>query len=181
MAAGRRSSDRLRFPLLAGWLFADLFVVLFIISLASGAVTPAGPGTASPGKGAAHRAPAPVVSATPGARPASSASGVLEGTLVTKYVPVSTGELQALYADPADDSLLLNGLLDQLTSRQKAQRAGFVQLFLPGADSGLATTVAEEVVDELPAQDPAMFGGAARQGLWHGDTGTAEFQIFFVA
>jgi hypothetical protein len=178
----RRTLDHLRFPLLAGWLFADLFVVLFIISLASGASTPP-----------SHRAVPPRPTATPAAKatpspkpkqslkPTPSQSGVLQNTPTVINVPVSPAELQELYADPGNDSQLVNGLLGLMTSGEKAERAGFVQLFLPGTDSGEATTIATEIVGDLPRQDPAMFAGAVTQGLWHGDSSTAEFQIFFVA
>ena len=182
MAGNRRSSDRLRFSLLAGWLFADLFVVLFIISLASGAVPLPGSGAASPSPSAT--APRTTAPATPSSvRPSPTTQrGVLQGTAVTQYVTISATELQAVYANPGSQaSWLLNGLLGQLTKHQKTERAGFVQLLLPGADSNLATQDATTLIGEFPRLDPAMFGGAVTQGFWHGDTSTAEFQIFFVA
>jgi hypothetical protein len=182
MARNRRTLDHLRFPLLAGWLFADLFVVLFIISLASGASTPPTHRAAPPRPTVTPTAQAtPSLKPTPSPKPTPSHSGVLQGTPTVIDVPVSPAELQALYADPGNDSQLVNGLLSLMTSGEKAERAGFVQLFLPGADSGEATTIATEIVGELPQQQPAMFGGAVTQGLWHGDTSTAEFQIFFAA
>ena len=102
--------------------------------------------------------------------------------MVTKFIKVTPTELQALYTNPGSQaSWLLNGLLDQLTKHQKTERVGFVQLFLPGTDSNLATQDATALVNEFPRLDRSMFGGAATQGLWHGTTNTAEFQIFFVA
>jgi len=180
MARSSRSPDHLRLPLLAGWLFADLFIVLFIISLASGVITPSGQGptklrpTVTPAA-----SPGPTRSPIP--RPAPSQHGVLQEVPVDIYVPVPSPELQGLYADPGSDKSLLQSLLSQLTSREKTERAGFVQLFLPGTDSQLATNIATDIANELPQQDPALFAGAVTQGFWHGDTSNAEFQIFFVA
>ena len=190
MARNRRSADRLRFSLLAGWLFADLFVVLFIISLASGAVPAPGNGAGSPSPfatapvatGPVPTAPETTASRTPASRPTPTQRGVLQGTAITKYVPITPAELQAVYANPGSQARwLLNGLLGQLTSHQKIERVGFIQLFLPGADSNLATQDATTLVGEFAQLDRAMFGGAATQGLWHGNTDNAEFQIFFVA
>ena len=60
----RRDFGVLRVPMLAGWLFADLFLVLFIVAFAS---QPAAPVTVSKPK-----VPIPTHSPTPPAMPSAS-------------------------------------------------------------------------------------------------------------
>jgi hypothetical protein len=177
MTRRRRTPDHLRIPLLAGWLFADLFVVLFIISLASQppAVT--------------HKPPHPTVSATPSSSPSPSPSpspthsqqSVLQRTPIDINVPVSQSELQQLDADPADDGNLLSGLKSQIANDHLAgEKAGFVLLLVPGPDVGPAEATAKAIVSSLPSQDSGTFGSTAGEGYWGGNVSYVQFQIFFL-
>jgi hypothetical protein len=174
MTRRRRSPDHLRIPLLAGWLFADLFVVLFIISLASQppAVThkPLRP-TSSPS-----------ASPSPSPSPTHSQQSVLQRQPTDVNVPVSPSELQQLDADPADDGSLLSGLNSQLaTDGLRGKKAGFVLLLVPGPDVGPAEATAQSIVGSLPSQDSATFGSTAGEGYWNGNVSYVQFQIFFLA
>jgi len=83
----RRPRESMRLPLLAGWLFADLMLLLFVIGLSfapAQTVTVSSKPTASP---TAHPSPSPSPSPQPTQR-------VLNRTYYTIYVNVSLSDLQ---------------------------------------------------------------------------------------
>ena len=167
----RRNGDHLRLPLLAGWLFADLFVVLFIIGLASGVVA----------KPSSLAGQTPMTSPLSSPSPSRSAPATSQPLMRRKPDTIDlplTGndELQQLYADPGNDGALLRVLKNDVAGQGKA---GFVLVFLPGTDPETAQKAAQALFSALPWQDPAIFGEASGEGLWNGDVSYVELQIFF--
>jgi hypothetical protein len=164
MARNRRNRDHLRLPLLAGWLFADLFVVLFIIGLASGYVP----------LNQLHKTPP--ASPSPSPTPSATPQPLMQRTPDTIDIDVGATELQQLYANASDDGQLLGALKSKASGHGKA---GFVLVFLPGTDPHTAQLAAQALFGKLPSQDPPVFGESSGEGLWNGDVNYAEFQIFF--
>jgi hypothetical protein len=177
----RRDIGVLRVPMLAGWLFADLFLVLFIVAFSSQPSVPAVKPTSTPTPSVTHSA-----SPSPSPSPKPSPSG-LEPTPVNVVVNVSPAAVDNPATRAAAVKELLTGLNGWLRDHQLLGRsAGFVIIFatsVAGASDPLdeAIHVAQTIVlPNLKEQDSAMFGGASGEGLWGGGSGNFfHFQVFF--
>jgi hypothetical protein len=157
----RPGRSHMTIPLLAGWVFADLFVVLFIISLAT--FTPP----------AAPRA-RPSATVTPSASPAHRAAQAAQAAgLNQKPYTVCLRAQVAQGGDAAMDTAL-----DAQLPTRKA-RAGFVLVYAPIVDGnlGAATSQANSLVSYLLGHD-RIFARASGEGGGHGNP-KWEFQIFF--
>ena len=159
--------------MLAGWLFADLLLVLFITTLAS-LPAPAVVPVKTP-------SPSPSPSPTPTPQPTAL---VLERNPHTIDVDVPPSDVN----DPASRDAAIAKLLSELRQKLAAQglrgqRAGFVLVFAYGtADSGgigQAISAANTVLHAIQAKEPG-FSQASGLGYWSG-TGNFEFKIFFFA
>jgi hypothetical protein len=150
--------------MLAGWLFADLLLVLFIAAFAS---------LPSP----------PVVAKThqpPVKHHKSSQPPTLERTPQTFYVNVAPSAI----SDPATHDTavtqLIGDLRQQLVTRGlEGRQAGFVLVFAYGPIEGIgpAISTADSVVNILRERENG-FSQISGQGLWSG-SGEFEFKIFF--
>jgi hypothetical protein len=157
--------------MLAGWLFADLLLVLFITAFAS---LPPPPVVA--GRPATPKPPA-VKHTTPPPKPR-----VLERSPHTFTVNVPPSQL----ADPATRNAavgrLLQGLRQQLAAQGlQGRQAGFVLVFAYGPIGGIgqAISTANDVVEILRTK-MGTFGQASGLGYWTGN-GDFQFKIFFYA
>lgn len=170
----RRSADGLRAPMLAGWLFADLLLVLFITAFVS------------------LSAPNPVSAVHPNGRvkpkpthTPTSRTRVLEQQPQTFSVKdVSPADVASPNAPThaAAVAKLLGELKRQLASRgTQGRQAGFVIILAYGPVDGIgqAISTANSVVGILKAKE-SQFSGIAGLGYWSGSPGF-EFKIFFFA
>jgi hypothetical protein len=173
----RRAGYLLSVPMLAGWLFADLFLVLFIVAFSS-QPTVALP-KPRPVASAAHRPPLPKKRHGP--------QGLQSAPVDFKLFVSPTG-LDS--ADPAVQNRartqLLAGVHQQLASRHLlGRKAGFVLVFatsINGAADPIneALRVATSAIQDLQHYDPAVFpDGMGGEGLWAGTGDYFHFQIFF--
>jgi hypothetical protein len=157
--ARRRMETRLRMPMLAGWLFADLFLMLFVVGLAS-----------LPPKRPVPR-PTPTVSPV--------APQVLESKPVRLSIDVAPSDVRG---GQRGIDALIRGLNDQLEQRRlTSRRAGFVLVFAYGPQSGIAQAqdTAQYVIGLVRKQD-STFADASGEGYWTGRGGDDfEFEIFF--
>jgi len=173
----RREIGVLRVPMLAGWLFADLFLVLFIVAFSSQPSVPAAKPTSTPTPTVTH-------SASPS--PSPSQLG-LEPTPVNAVIMVSPAAVDNPATRTAAVRELFAGLNGWLRDHHLLGRsAGFVVIFatsVAGASDPLdeAVHVAQTIVlPDLKNQDSATFGSASGEGLWGGGSGDFfHFQIFF--
>ena len=170
--------------MLAGWLFADLFLVLFIVVFSSQptvATTPKPKVSASP-----------AVSASPGRSPRPSPTPTpsrlgLEPAPVSIVISVSPAAIDDAPTRSRAVTQLLASLNTQLAARHlSGQRAGFVLVFagsVTGASDpiGEALHVATMVIPVLRKQDASVFAAATGEGLWGGANDYFHFQIFFFA
>jgi hypothetical protein len=174
-SARRRDYGVLRVPMLAGWLFADLFLVLFIVAFSS---QPAAP-TPTP-------TPTPTVSKppAPNRRPKPAQMG-LEQNPVDIKVYVSPADVDNPATHARAVAALLSGLHAQLAARHLlGERSGFVLTFatsVAGASDPIneAVRVANSIIPILKTQDAATFGHTSGEGLWGGQGEYFHFQIFF--
>lgn len=176
----RRAGYLLSVPMLAGWLFADLFLVLFIVAFSS-QPTVALP-KPKPAASAAHKPPQPKKKHGP-----QGLQG-LQSAPVDFKLYVSPTDLDS--ADPAVQNRartqLLAGVHQQLASRHLlGRRAGFVLIFATSVNGAAdpineALRVATSVIQNLKHYDPAIFpAGTGGEGLWAGSGDYFHFQIFF--
>jgi hypothetical protein len=155
-----------RLPLLAGWLFADLFLVLFIIGLASIPLKPPAP---KPHTHKPHQTAKPVP------------PRVLDRIPVSFDVNVSPAEFQNQVTERTAESQLLNALNQQLAQlHEQGQEAGFVLVFASGPESGIdqAVATANSVVNIVRVKDP-VFSEASGLGYWSGAGNYFKFVVFF--
>lgn len=167
--------------MLAGWLFADLFLVLFIVVFSSQPTV----ATAKP------KPPLSTVPATPSAAPSPKPARTSRLGLQTTPVNIDVSVSPASIDNPATRSRAVAQLLASLNAQLAARhlsglRAGFVLVFA-GSVTGAADPIDEAVhvgtmvIPILQKQDAAVFGTASGEGLWGGVTGLFHFQIFFFA
>jgi hypothetical protein len=173
--------------MLAGWLFADLFLVLFIVAFAS---QPTVPVTAGKSKVSAPTHPAtPPVKATRSPAPVPSLSPAPVGVEQNPQniaVQVSPLDIDNPATRAAAIAKLLAGLDKQLASLHlTGGTAGFVVIFATSVTDNPdpideAVKVANSVLPVLKKQDTAVFGRSSGEGFWGGSNGNYfHFQIFF--
>lgn len=180
----RRDIDALRVPMLAGWLFADLFLVLFIVAFSSQPAVP----VPTPTRSATHSAspsPSPTPSHTPTPTPTPSPVG-LDQNPYNPTIDVSPSAVDNPATKAAAVKQLISDLNNWLSGHHLLGRtAGFVIVFatsVTGAGDPVneAYSVANSVLPVLRKQDAAMFGRTSGEGLWGGSAGDDfHFQIFF--
>jgi hypothetical protein len=167
MANGLRSGQLRRLPLLAGWLFADLFLVLFLVGLASSPPRP-------------HP---PKLSPHPTASPTPTPPRVLDRTPVSFHINVPPTEFQNQATRRAAKYQLLAGLNRELRRlRLRGRQAGFVLVFASGPQNaiGQAVVTAKSVVKIVRAGN-STFAEATGLGYWSGSGNYIKFVVFFFA
>lgn len=171
-----RSSAPFSSPVLAGWLFADLFLVLFVIGLASLPLKshPAH-AKASPSPSTSRPSPSPT--------PTPTATPVLDRRPLTVTVNVPPASL----ADPASRRAAMRQIIAGLDRMLRPRhlldaKVGVVLVFAAGSEADINNAVAEAkiVVAQLPRQDK-QFAQATGNGYWSGTGNGIELTIFFFA
>lgn len=171
--------------MLAGWLFADLFLVLFIVVFSSQPTV----ATPKPKVPISKAQASPSAHASPGQspKPKQPSRLGLEPAPVNVDVSVSPADIDNPATRSQAVSQLLASLNAQLAARHLAGlRAGFVLVFagsVTGASDPIdeAVHVGTLVIPILRKQDAAIFGTASGEGLWGGPDDLFHFQIFFFA
>jgi hypothetical protein len=155
--------------MLAGWLFADLLLVLFITAVASLPAPPSAHKTAEPKPHVTKHTPPPQ-------------PRVLERNPYTFYVNVSPADVSDSSTRNAAMTQLLGDLQRQLAAQGlQGQQAGFVLVFAYGPIGGIgqAISTADSVLDAVRVKMTA-FSQVSGLGYWMG-SGNFEFKIFFFA
>ena len=159
--------------MLAGWLFADLFLVLFLVVLSA---QPSSSLTKHP---ALHKQ-------TTEAHHAKQSHPARSPTV--KLVPVGLENRITNFCIPQTNG---QSLLTNFDSQLKAhggegRKAGFIQVFATGTDPGAAVEEASAAIAAIRKKDTdrAAFVGAFSQGLWGGESNgcgsdNLHFQIIF--
>jgi hypothetical protein len=165
MTSRPRSRGLQRLPLLAGWLFADLFLVLFLIGLAS-----------LPPKAAMAKPRKPHLTT-----PIPTPPRVLDRTPVSFLVNVPPAEFQDQATRQTARSQLLSGLDQKLSQLHlQGQQAGFVLVFASGSENEIdqAVATANSIVNIVRAKD-STFSQASGLGYWSGSGNYFKFVVFF--
>lgn len=171
----RKSGSTNFATMLAGWLFADLFLVLFLIGLGS---VPSAP-TVQP-----TPAPSPSPSPTPSPEPTPEAPVGLDRTPVTLSIRVNSGQL----LNPATRSEAAAEIRRQIA--EEARRAGFEDVtagmvliwgFSPDVNEGIR--IAELVGTELSEAHPDVFQNSTHRAFWKGGTtaGQVDLEVYLLS
>lgn len=165
MTNRQRSSNAPRPGMLAGWLFADLCLVLFVIALAS---LPPAPQRLS------HQSQL---------NPRVVRSRVLERVPVSLSVAIPPTAVQNPVTRAQALGHILSDLQRELLARSlQGRRAGFVLIFGSGPVTGItaAQAAAQSVLRFIEKRD-AVFGQTSGQGYWMGSGNGFSFKVFFFA
>jgi hypothetical protein len=152
-----------RLPLLAGWLFADLFLVLFLVGLAS---IPPKPHTRRP-----HPTPSPT----------HTAPRVLDRTPISFHLNVQPADFQNPGTRHAAATQLLVALGRKIRNLHlQGRQAGFVLVFASGPSTaiGQAVATADSVVRIVRTRS-SEFSEASGLGYWNGAGNYFKFVVFF--
>ncbi|MFE3516882.1 hypothetical protein [Streptomyces sp. NPDC059166] len=146
---------------LAGWLFADLLLVLALVAMGDRGDPMAA--TARPSASAA---------AEPKPSPSPEPSG--PRAVLKKPVKVS------ITAGPGD-TRRIEQRLRAVTARYEGRRAAFVLTFGRHSDPGAGGAYAHEVNSLLRKARPDMFEGTTTRDFWKGGSpaGHADLEIYF--
>lgn len=146
---------------MAGWLFADLMLVLFVVGLGSQA-------TAYPAP-----LPTPTASSTPTPTPTPTRPPALSKKPVTVNVKVDFADLLgtgAARARAADK--LKNDVSRGLKKRHLASdRAGMVLVWAYHDDVDYGLRVSQAVASQLPKASKSFFGDTSIRTFWRGARG----------
>lgn len=138
----------------AGWLFADILLVLFIVGLG---VQP----TAFPEVAAASPTPTP----TPTEPPGLSREPVVVTLNVSTAALLGSGAARE-EAEVALSASIADGLRE---AGLEGAKAGMVLVWAHARDVNRGLSIAEAVVGQLP-QASTMFGETTSRSLWYGGT-----------
>ncbi|MFD5798169.1 hypothetical protein ACFWIO_32525 [Streptomyces diastatochromogenes] len=148
---------------LAGWLFADLLLVLALVAMGD---------QGDPLAAQAH-APSASPSASASAGPGKPRH---KGPRAVLRKPVKI----AVDAAPGDKEAIVRGLREA-TERYEGRQAAFVLTFGRHTDPGAGGDYAHDVNALLVKARPEMFRGATTRDFWKGgaSTGHADLEIYF--
>ncbi len=162
--------------MLAGWLFADLLLVLFLIGMGSVPSAPTAVPTPTP-------TPTPSASPTPTPTPTPEAPLGLDRTPVTLTIRVNAGAL----LNPATRPAAATDIQRQIA--EEAERAGFRDVtagmvliwgFSPDVNEGIR--IAEMVGGELAGANPGIFQNATHRAFWKGGTtGQVDLEVYLLS
>lgn len=165
---------RSHLPMMAGWLFADLFLLLLITGLAAAPATRQvvpEPSTSAGGS------PAVSGPASPTPKPATTRPPGLDRDYLSFTVDLSPDRFRA----GADAEMLqkVNAALRRADTR--GRKVGFVLVFASDDRDHVqrANDTALDVVRLLQARSP-QFTGAAGLGYWNGPHDNFEFKVFLM-
>ncbi len=147
--------NRLGLTMLAGWLFADLFLVLLLVGLAELPV----------------RKPAP----TPSPRPSTP---VHERGLDTRPFVFDVEISPSRFGAGGGRALVKEVNRRIRNSPHAGRHAGFVLIFASGATPGAGQAIANDAYALLRRE--RLFTKAAGSGYWTADGDHFEFKIFFL-
>lgn len=154
---------------LAGWLFADLLLVMFIVGLGAEVTSVPEP---DPSPTAATATPTPEPTTTP-----SPTEAVMNQTPVVRTLQVDSADLMASGARGKKAAKALRTQLQQSLSDLADRTAAMVLIWGHAPTVGLGQRIAEEVGGQLPKALPETFGQAAQRTLWKADSRAGEVEL----
>jgi hypothetical protein len=160
---GPRRNDRISPEALAGWIFADIMIVLFLVGLGSAAPPEIHP-------------PTPKTTLT---RASKRIVGMRTHPRIS-YVRYDTGALLGTGGQARSARRSVCRQVRRATKRIRRQRAALVLAFGGGRDIGVALASARAVSRELRCASWALFKQTVVRPFWDGDlpSGHARLEVF---
>lgn len=147
---------------LAGWLFADMLLVLALVSMGD---------RGDPLAAQAATRPSP----SPGAELSPEASPTPQGPRSVERKPVKVHVTATV-----DDTARMVKQLRAATARYEGRAAAFVLTFGQAPEPGDGQTYAREINKSLRKARPDMFTDATTRDFWNGGSaGSADLEIYF--
>ncbi|MBL3669685.1 hypothetical protein JL475_27615 [Streptomyces sp. M2CJ-2] len=147
---------------MAGWLFADMLLVLALVSMGDRGDPLAAQASASASKSA---------DATPSPEPSSTPTG--PRSVARKPVKIHL-------AAAVGDTTRMVKQLRAATTRYEGREAAFVLTFGQAPEPGDGQAYAQEVNEALRKAQPDMFTDATTRDFWsRGPSGSADLEIYF--
>ncbi len=158
--SSRRGRGFLRPEALAGWVFADVLIVLFIIGL---------------GSATAPEIPDPVAAEEPMPK--------IVGMRQDPEVLTINYDVEALTGSDTrsdDQARLVCQRIAEAARPLQHQRAALALIFGGGQDIGVAQESAVRIAGQLECADPHLFNGTTTRDFWDGalPSGSARLEIF---
>ncbi len=151
---------------LAGWLFADMLLVLALVSMGD---------RGDPAAALAAARPSSSPSAQADAGPSPDPSPAPTGPRSVERKPVQFSVTAA-----PDDTARMVELLRAATARHEGRSAAFVLTFGHAREPGDGQAYAREINNALRKARPDMFTDATTRDFWNGGaSGTADLEIYF--
>jgi hypothetical protein len=158
---------------LAGWLFADLFLVLFMVALAS---------VPHSSLAAKAQSPKPATTPRPSPRPTPSPTKSAAPGMANTPTDICVSQESSSIVADFDTQVRQKGMA--------GRKAGFILVFATGTDPGGAVTKASQIFKLIKNTDPnrAAFADVGGEGLWSGESNSCavnhgtdnyHFQVFF--
>ncbi|MFF8590880.1 hypothetical protein ACF061_05470 [Streptomyces sp. NPDC015220] len=162
-ASERRRLSRFNPLHLAGWLFADMLLVLALVSLGDRADPLAAQSAAKP-------KPSPSTSASPSPSPTPPGPRSLELKPVKIRVQAAAGDRSAMVAQ-----------VRAATERYGDRQAALVLTFGESPETSQGQAYADEINKALKKARPDMFGKSVERPFWQGSptSGSAALEIYF--
>lgn len=155
---------------LAGWLFADLMLVIAIVAM-GGQSDPLAVAKPKPAASTPRPTPSPT-----SPKPSPSAPSKSVGPLTLEQTP----QIIEVHAAAGDDAALTRQLLAELAP-YRGRRAGIVETFGWGPDPGADTAYSTEVNSLLTRIEPALFPAGTPEEDYidlGSSSGGAEIKIY---
>jgi hypothetical protein len=149
---------------LAGWLFADMLLVLALVSMGDRGDPLAAKATAAKPKASASASPSPSESPTP------TGPRSVELKSVDIQVKAARGDLDAMARQ-----------IRKATERYVGREAAMVLTFGEAPDTAEGQAYAAEINKALKKARPDMFGDSVKRPFWQGSpsSGSASLEIYF--
>ncbi|WP_281154779.1 hypothetical protein [Streptomyces sp. HYC2] len=147
---------------LAGWLFADMLLVLALVSMGD---------RGDPLAAQAAARPSPSADPTPSTKPTPTATGPrsVERKPVKLRLTAAVGDTARMAEE-----------LRAATARYEGRSAAFVLTFGQAPEPGAGQAYAREVNKSLREARPKMFTDATTRDFWSGGaSGAADLEIYF--
>lgn len=161
----RRRLSRFNPLHLAGWLFADMLLVLALVSLGDRADPLAAQSAAKP-----KPSPSTSASASPSPSPTPTGPRSLELKPVKIRVQAAAGDRSAMVAQ-----------IREATERYRGRQAALVLTFGDSPETSQGQAYADEINKALKKARPGMFGESVKRPFWQGSptSGSAALEIYF--
>lgn len=177
---GGPSQRSVSYPIMAaGWLFADLLLVLFLVGWGTEPTVP--PPTPivlpSPSPTTPKPSPTSTPSPTPTPTPTETSAPGLAKTPVTLELRITLSGSQL-----ADPSAVAASIATEVAALERdSEQAGMVLIWGYAHDVGLGMRLAASVGEILPVADAVTFGDSTIRSFWKGgNAGQIDLEIYFL-